>query len=62
MSEYKDYFIYAKICICKKDLKNFKIFLTNYDESGVPILLDAEKSKFSLTCKFCNSFNRINLQ
>ena len=57
MSEYKDYFICAKICIFKKDLKNFKIFLTNYDESGVPILLDEENRKFSLTCKFCNSLN-----
>ena len=54
MSEYKDYFIYTKICICKKDLKS------NYDKSGVSILLDEEKSKFSFTCKFCNSLNRIN--
>ena len=60
MSEYKDYFIYTIICICKKDLKNFKIFLSNYDESGVSILSDEEKSKFSFTCKFCNSLNRIN--
>ena len=60
MSEYKDYLIYTKICICKKDLKSFKIFLSNYDESGVSILSDEEKSKFSFTCKFCNSLNRIN--
>ena len=60
MSEYKDYFIYTKICICKKDLKNFKIFLSNYDGSGVSILSDEEKSKFSFTCKFCNSLNQIN--
>ena len=60
MSEYKDYLIYTKICICKKNLKNFKIFLLNYDESGESILLDEEKSKFSFTCKFCNLLNRIN--
>ena len=60
MSEYNDYLIYTKICICKKDLKSFKIFLSNYDESGVSILSDEEKSKFSFTCKFCNSLNRIN--
>ena len=60
MAEYNDYFIYTKLCVCKKDLKNFKIFLSKYDESGVSILSDEEKSKFSFTCKFCNSLNRIN--
>ena len=60
MAEYNDYFIYTKLCACKKDLKNFKIFLSNYDESGVSILSDEEKSKFSFPCKFCNSLNQIN--
>ena len=60
MAEYNEYFIYTKLCVCKKDLKNFKIFLSMYDESGVSILSDEEKSKFSFTCKFCNSLNRIN--
>ena len=60
MAEYNEYFIYTKLCVCKKDLKNFKIFLSNYDESGVSILSDEEKSKFSITSKFCNSFNQIN--
>ena len=60
MAEYKDYFIYTKICVCKKDLKNFKIFLSKYDESGVSILSDEEKSKFSFKCKFCNSLNQIS--
>ena len=57
MAEYNDYFIYTKLCVCKKDLKNFKIFLLMYGKSGVSILSDEEKSKFSFTCKFCNSFN-----
>ena len=61
MAEYKDYFIYTKICVWKKDLKNFKIFLSKYDESGVSILSDEEKSKFSFTCKFCNSLNQLNV-
>ena len=60
MAEYNEYFIYTKLCVCKKDLKNFKIFLSMYDESGVSILSDEEKSKFSFTCKFCNSLNQIN--
>ena len=37
MAEYNEYFIYTKLCVCKKDLKNFKIFLSMYDESGVSI-------------------------
>ena len=45
MVEYNDYFIYTKLCVCKKDLKNFKIFLSNYDESGVSILSDEAKKK-----------------
>ena len=60
MVEYNDYFIYTKLCVCKKDLKNFKIFVSNYDESGVSILSDEEKSKFSFTCKFCNLLSQIN--
>ena len=59
MAEYNDYFIYSKLCICKKDLKNFKIFLLNYDESGVCILSE-EKRNFSFTCTFCNSLNQLN--
>ena len=58
MAEYKDYFIYTKLCVCKKDLKNFKIFLSYYDESGA--WSDEEKSNFSFRCAFCNSFNRID--
>ena len=58
MAEYKDYFIYTKLCVCKKDLKNFKIFLSYYDESGA--CSDEEKSNFSFRCAFCNSFNRID--
>ena len=60
MAEYKDYFIYTKLCVCKKDLKNFKIFLSYYDESGACNLCDEEKSNFSFRCAFCNSFNRID--
>ena len=37
MAENNEYFIYTKLCVCKKDLKNFKIFLSMYDESGVSI-------------------------
>ena len=60
MPEYKDYLIYTKLCVCKKDLKNFKIFLSYYDESGACNLSDEEKSNFSFRCAFCNSFNRID--
>ena len=60
MAEYKDYFIYTKLCVCKKKLKNFKIFLSYYDESGARNLWDEEKSNFSFRCAFCNSFNRID--
>ena len=60
MAEYNDYFIYTKLCVCKKDLKNFKIFLLMYDESGVSILSDEEKSNFSWTCKFCSLLNQLN--
>ena len=58
MPEYKDYLIYTKLCVCKKDLKNFKIFLSCYDESGA--CSDEEKSNFSFRCAFCNSFNQID--
>ena len=60
MAEYKDYFIYTKLCVCKKDLKNFKIFLSDYGESGAYNLSDEEKSNFSFRCTFCNLFNRID--
>ena len=60
MAEYKDYFIYTKFCFCKKDLKNFKIFLSYYNESGTCILSDEEKSKFSFTCSFCNLLNQLH--
>ena len=60
MSEYKNYLIYSKICVCKKDLKIFKILLSYYDESSWCILLNKEKNKFLFICTFCNSFNQIN--
>ena len=60
MSEYKNYLIYSKICVCKKDLKNFKILLSYYDESGRCILSNKEKNKFLFICTFFNSFNQIN--
>ena len=60
MADYKDYFIYTKICFCKKDLKNFKIFLLYYNESGLCILSDEEKSKFSFAYLFCNSLNQLD--
>ena len=60
MAEYKDYFIYTKLCVCKKNLKNFKISLSYYDESGACNLCDEEKSNFSFRCAFCNSFNLID--
>ena len=41
-------------------MKNFKIFLSCYDESGACNLCDEEKSNFSFRCAFCNSFNRID--
>ena len=52
MAEYKDCFIYTKICVCKKDLKNFKIYLSNYNECGNCILLDEEKKNFRLRVPF----------
>ena len=58
MAEYKDYFIYTKIFVCKKDLKNFKIYSSYYNECGNCILLDEEK--FSCTCSFCNSLNQLD--
>ena len=60
MSEYKNYFIYSKICVCKKDFKNFKILLSYCDESGSCILSNKEKNKFSFICTFFNSFNQTN--
>ena len=46
MTEYKDYFIYTKLCVCKKYLKIFKISLSYYDESGACNLYDEEKKQF----------------
>ena len=67
MADYKDYFIYTKICFCKKDLKNFKIFLSYYNESGLCILSDEEKStnlplllSVELSAKWTNLFNSLN--
>ena len=60
MAQYKDYFIYTKIFVCKKDLKNFKIYLSNYNECSNCILLDEEKRKFSFTCSFCNLLNQLD--
>ena len=60
MAEYNDYFIYTKLCVCKRDLKKLKIFLLNYDESGVCILSDEEKKHFSFTCSFCNLLNQLD--
>ena len=42
MAEFKDYFIYTKFCVCKKDLKNFKIFLY-YNECGTYVFLRMKK-------------------
>ena len=60
MAEFNDYFFYTKLCVCKKDLKNFKIFLLSYNESGVYILSNEEKKHFSFTSTFCNSLNQLN--
>ena len=60
MAEYNDYFIYTKLCVCKRDLKKLKIFLLNYDESGVCILSDEEKKHFSFSCSFCNLLNQLD--
>ena len=60
-SEFKDYFIYTKICPCEKDVKNSKIYLSFYDETGGCILSEDERKKFSFKCLFCKSFNQINL-
>ena len=60
MAENNEYLIYIKLCVCKKDLKNFKIFLSMYDESGVSNLSDEEKRNFSFSCKFCNSLNQLS--
>ena len=60
MAKYKYYFMYTKICVCKKDLKNFKIYLLNYNECGNCILLDEEKIKFSFMCSFCNLLNQLD--
>ena len=53
MAEYNDCFIYTKLFVCKKELKKFKIFLLNYDESGVCIFSDEEKKNtFHLRVRF----------
>ena len=53
-------FIYTKICVCKKDLKNFKIYLLYYNKCDNCILLDEEKSKSSFMCSFCNLLNQLD--
>ena len=62
LSEFKDYFIYTKICPCQKDVKNSKIYLSFYDENGNCVLLEEEREKFSFICSFCETFNQINFE
>ena len=60
LSEFKDYFIYTKICPCQNDVKNSKIYLSFYEEIGSCILSEDERNKFWFKSLFCNSFNQIN--
>ena len=62
LSEFKDYFIYTKICPCHKDVKNSKIYLSFYDENGNCVLSEEEREKFSFICSFCETFNQINFE
>ena len=62
LSEFKDYFIYTKICPCQKDVKNSKMYLSFYDENGNCILSKEEREKFSFVCSFCETFNQINFE
>ena len=55
-----DYFIFTKICICKKVQKSYNFFLAYYDDSGMCSLCDEEKNNFAFTSTFCNSFNKID--
>ena len=61
-SEFKEYFVYSKLCPCHKDVKNSKIYLSFYDENGNCILSKEEREKFSFTCSFCETFNQINFE
>ena len=55
-----DYFIFTKICICKKVQKSYKFFLAYYNDSGMCNLCDEEKNNFAFTSTFRNSFNKID--
>ena len=61
-SEFKEYFVYSKLCPCHKDVKNSKICLSFYDENGNCVLSKEEREKFSFTCSFCETFNQINFE
>ena len=61
-SEFKEYFVYSKLCPCHKDVKNSKIYLSFYDENGNCILSKEEREKCSFTCSFCETFNQINFE
>ena len=49
--EFKENFIYSKICPCQKDVKNSKIYLSFYDEDGNCVLSKEEREK-SFVCMF----------
>ena len=59
-SEFKEYFVYLKLCPCHKDVKNSKIYLSFYDKNGNCVLSKEKREKFSFTCSFCETFNQIN--
>ena len=61
-SEFKEYFVYSKLCPYHKDVKNSKIYLSFYDENGNCILSKVEREKFSFTCSFWETFNQINFE
>ena len=61
-SEFKEYFVYLKLCPCHKDVKNSKNYLSIYDENGNCVLSKEEREKFSFTCLFCETFNEINFE
>ena len=58
LSEFKDYFIYTKICPCQKDVKNSKIYLSFYDETGSCILSEDERKNFRLNVYFASRLIR----
>ena len=60
--EFKEYFVYSRLCPCHKDVKNSKIHLSFYDENGNCVLSKEEREKFSFTCLFCETFNQINVE